>query len=504
MAPPAADEPTVLERLLDTVEGRVPSEPVALEALAPSRAAPSPAARPSKGALVSAGLHVLVEALADDASPAEPERVDRVLLDRLIADLDERIGRQLDEILHHDAFQQLESSWRGLKFLVDRTDVRRNVQVELLNASKADLKASFDEAPDLLQSPLYRQVYANAYDQPGADPYAAVVSDYAFDSSSGDVALLRHISRVAASAHCPFVGSVGPRFFGMDSMEAWRRIPDLEAYLSTADFAAWNAFRETEDARYVGLTLPRFLLRLPYGPDGPPVRSFAYTEGVRGRDHGRYLWGRAAFAFAANLVGAFVRDGWCVQIRGPQSGGRVDALPVHRYDVGRGTETKIPTEVPISETLEFAASRLGFIPLSVYQGRDYACFFSAHSAQKPRTYTDPAATANSRINARLPYVLLASRIAHYLKVLQRENIGATKDAQQVEAELNDWVATLVTRMPTPSDALVAKYPLRDARVSVRDVEGSPGFYRTALSIIPHFQVEGLDVTLSMVGQLPKG
>jgi type VI secretion system protein ImpC len=273
--------------------------------------------------------------------------------------------------------------------------------------------------------------------------------------------------------------------------------------MEVADYTKWNALRETEDSRYLGLTFPRFLTRLPYGPDTVPVKSFNYREDVTGTDHDKYLWGNATFAFASNMVRAFQRDGWSVQIRGPQAGGKVDDLPVHLYDVGKGKQAKIPTEVPISETLEFEASNLGFMPLSHYQGRDFACFFSANSTQRPKLYDDAAATANSRVNSRLPYIFLASRIAHYLKVIQRENIGATKDATTIEGELNKWLGGLVTEMANPSEAAVAKYPLKAASVKVSEIEENPGFFRVQTSIQPHFQIEGMDISLSLVGKMPK-
>jgi len=285
-------------------------------------------------------------------------------------------------------------------------------------------------------------------------------------------------------------------------MEEWKKIPDLTAYMETADFVKWNSFRETEDARYLGLTFPNFMMRLPYGEDTVPVDSFNYDEDVMGEDHDKYLWGNSSFAFASNMVEAFMDDGWCVQIRGPQSGGKVDDLPVHLYDAGRGKEMKIPTEVPISETLEFECSNLGFMPLSHYQGEDYAVFFSANSAQKPKEYDDEDATANSRINARLPYILLASRISHYLKVLQRENIGATKDKAAIEKELDGWINGLVTEMKNPGPELIAKYPLRAGSVKVREVADNPGFFKVETMLMPHFQIEGMDISLNLVGKLP--
>jgi type VI secretion system protein ImpC len=287
-------------------------------------------------------------------------------------------------------------------------------------------------------------------------------------------------------------------------MEDWKKIPDLKAWMETAEYTKWRSFRESEDARYIGLVFPRFMLRLPYGPDSVPVKGFNYQENVKGPDHEKYLWGNASFAFASNMVRAFANDGWCVQIRGPQAGGMVENLPVHLYDAGKGKQMKIPTEVPIDETTEFTAANLGFIPLSHYQGRDYACFFSANSTQKPAEYDQKEATANSRINARLPYIFLSSRIAHYLKVIQRENIGSVKDRTKIEKELNTWIKGLIIGMKDPSEQQIAKYPLRDAQVKVYDIEENPGFFRVEMMIMPHFQIEGMDISLSLVGKMPKG
>ena len=490
-------EGSLLDSILAKVDVQKPAGDVRIDAFSDADAVGGQ----DRGAMMSAALRVFVDAVTKSGEPVE--KIDKHLVDGLVADIDATISKQLDKILHHDEVQKLESAWRGLKFLVDRTDFRKNVKIELLNVSKDTLRESFEDSPELIQSPLYRHVYSNAYDQPGADPYSAIVSNYDFGASPQDMALLGDISKVAARAHAPFLGAIGPQFFGKESMEEWKKIPDLSAYMELADFTKWNALRDTEDARYLGLTFPRFLLRLPYGPDTVPVKSFNYQEEVSGEDHERYLWGNASFAFASNMVRAFQRDGWSVQIRGPQSGGKVDDLPVHLYDIGKGKQAKIPTEVPISETLEFEAANLGFIPLSHYQGRDFACFFSANSTQRPKLYDDDAATANSRINARLPYIFLASRIAHYLKVLQRENIGATKDATVIESELNTWLKGLVTEMEKPSAEQVAKYPLKAASVQVVELDDNPGFFRVQTAIKPHFQIEGMDISLSLVGKMPK-
>jgi type VI secretion system protein ImpC len=500
-AAPAAVVTEVKENILDSILAQVavaaPGHTVQIEEFDDAVAN----AEKDRGAMLAAALKVFVGAVGDLDSPVE--KVDKILIDSMIAQLDQKISMQLNEIIHHEKFQALESAWSSLKFLVDRTDFGKNVTIEMINASKDSLLESFEDAPELTQSALYKHVYTNAYDQPGADPYSAIVTNYEFANSAQDIALLQQASKVAASALCPFIAATGPSFFGRDTMEDWKRIPDLSAHMSTVDFTKWNAFRDTPDSRYVGMTFPRFMLRIPYGQDTVPVKSFNYNEDVTGADHDKYLWGNASFAFAANMVQAFVRDGWCVQIRGPQSGGRVENLPVHLYDVGKGKQMKIPTEVPISETLEFECANLGLIPLSIYEGKDFACFFSANSTQRPELYDDAEATANSRINARLPYVMLGSRISHYLKVLQRENIGATKDAKKIEEELNKWIGGLVTKMPNPTEDMIAKYPLRSGAVRVEDLDDNPGFYRVEMAIMPHFQIEGMDINLSMVSKMPK-
>lgn len=431
------------------------------------------------------------------------DKLDKSLLDFHIDRIDRQISRQLDAVMHAPAFQEIEAHWRGLKFLVDRTDFRKNVRIEVLDVSKSALLQDFEDTPEVIQSGLYAHTYIAEYDTPGGEPIGAVISAYEFENTPQDVALLRNVSKVAAASHMPFIGAVGPKFFGKKDMEEVAAIRDIGNYFDRAEYIKWKSFRDTDDSRYVGLTMPRVLGRLPYGPDTVPVRSFNYQEEVKGPDHDRYLWMSAAFALATNMVQSFVRNGWCVQIRGPQAGGKVIDLPVHLYDLGTGYQAKIPTEVLIPETREFEFANLGFIPLSFYKNHDFACFFSANSAQKPALYDTKEATANSRINARLPYIFLLSRIAHYLKIIQRENIGATKDRRVLEHELNTWIKSLVTEMKDPADELQASHPLREGKVIVEDIEDNPGFFRVKLFAVPHFQVEGMDIGLSLVSQMPK-
>jgi len=451
---------------------------------------------------IGAALAFFVDSLMQSSQSID--KIDKVTLDNQIAEIDRKISLQLDAVLHHPTFQKMESTWRSLKFLVDRTDFRKNIKIDILDISKEALSEDFEDAPETIQSGLYKHVYTDEYDTPGGEPYAAMISNFEFTSMAPDIALMQEVSRVASSCHCPFIGGVSPQFFNKNDIQDLPKIEDLHNYMERSEFLRWNAFRQSEDARYVGLTLPRFLLRLPYGPDTQPVKEFNYTEGVTGEDHNKYLWGNASFSFAANMVRSFMDNGWCVQIRGPESGGKVEDLPIHLYDVGKGKQMKIPTEIYISETREFEFAQEGFIPLSHYKNRDYACFFSANSTQKPIEYDDPAVTANMRINSRLPYILLISRIAHYLKVIQRENIGSTKSKTVLEDELNSWISGLVTEMNDPGPELIATHPLKAAQVTVDEIPDNPGFFSVGLSVMPHFQIEGIDINLSLVSQMPKG
>ena len=450
---------------------------------------------------ISVAINVFLKMIQDSAQTVD--RLDKSLLDFHIAKLDKLISNQLDNILHHPEFQAIEGTWRGLKFLVDRTDFRQNVKIDVLDVSKDALIRDFEDSPEVIQSGLYSHTYINEYDTPGGQPFASIISAYEFDRSPQDIELLRNISKVSAAAHMPFIGSVGPQFFGKETMEEVASIKDIGNYFDRAEYIKWNSFRNTDDARYIGLTLPRFLARLPYGSETVPVRSFNYSEEVKGPDHNRYLWANATFAFAANMVRSFIKNGWCVQIRGPQAGGLIENLPIHLYDLGSGAQMKIPTEVLIPETREFEFANLGFVPLSFYKNHDFACFFSANSTQKPALYDTKEATANSRINSRLPYIFLLSRLAHYLKLIQRENIGMTKHRRVLEVEMNNWIQNLVTEMTDPSDELQASHPLRQAKVVVEDIEDNPGFFKIKLFVIPHFQIEGMDINLSLVSQMPK-
>lgn len=392
------------------------------------------------GERLTAAMQVFMDCIRKSGQPVE--KLDKTLIDHHIAELDFQISRQLDAVMHHQEFQKVESLWRGLKQLVDSTDYRQNVKTEILDVSKEDLRQDFEDAPELIQSGLYWHTYTAEYDTPGGEPIGSVISSYEFDASPQDVALLRNISKVSAAAHMPFIGSVGPKFFLKDSMEEVAAIKDIGNYFDRAEYIKWKSFRDTDDARYIGLVMPRVLGRLPYGPDTVPVRSFNYVEQVKGPDHEKYLWTSASFSFASNMVKSFINNGWCVQIRGPQAGGAVKDLPIHLYDLGTGNQVKIPSEVMIPETREFEFASLGFIPLSYYKNRDYACFFSANSAQKPALYDTADATANSRINARLTVQELAGHERSELTVL-RHALTLRLSTQENSAWLTCPVARLM-------------------------------------------------------------
>lgn len=448
---------------------------------------------------LTAAMQVLLD--VSNAENSRIEKVDRTLLDHYISKIDAMMSEQLDAILHNAQFQKVESTWKSLQYLVSRTDFKSNTKIDLLDVDKETLREDFQDAADTTQSGLYKHIYVDEYDTPGGEPYASIVSDFEFTASAPDISLLRDVAKVSAASHCPFLGTVSSKFFGKDDINDVVKIDDIDTYMDRAEYIRWNSFRELEDARYIGLCMPRFLLRLPYGEQNP-VRSFNYQEKVNSKSHENFLWGGASFAFAANMTESFRKYGWSVNIRGPQSGGKVENLPLHQYDAGRGLQTKIPSEAIISETRELEFANLGFIPLSYYKNSDYACFFSANSTQKPTLYDTPEATANARINTRLPYVFLASRIGHHLKVLQRENIGAAKDRTVLEKELNRWLQTLVTTMNDPSEELVATHPLREGVVQVNDIEDNPGYYSVSMYVKPHFQIEGMDVRLSLVSKMP--
>ncbi len=450
------------------------------------------------------GISAFIEELLKPHNEHEP--VKKALVDRMIAEIDGKLSRQMDEILHHPQFQSLESAWRGLKLLVDRTDFRENIKLEVLNASKEDLLEDFEDSPEVVQSGLYKHIYTAEYGQFGGQPVGALISNYFFDPSAPDVRTMQYVASVASMAHAPFIAAAGPGFFGLDSFTGLPDLKDLRDHFDGPQFAKWQSFREQEDSRYVGLTLPRFLLRTPYDPQDNPVKTFVYKETVA-NDHEHYLWGNTAYAFASRLSDSFARFRWCPNIVGPQSGGAVDDLPLHHFESMGEIETKIPTEVLVSDRREYELAEEGFIALTMRKGSDNAAFFSANSVQKPKFFGNSeegrAAELNYKLGTQLPYLFIVNRLAHYLKVLQREQIGAWKERSDLERELNKWIRQYVADQDNPSAEVRGRRPLRAAQIGVSDVDGEPGWYRVSLSVRPHFKYMGADFTLSLVGKLDK-
>lgn len=434
------------------------------------------------------------------------EKADKAVVDEMIADIDRRLSKQVDAIIHAPEFQKLESAWRGLKFVIDRVDFRENVKVEVLNVSKEALMEDFEDAPEITKSGLYKLAYTAEYGQFGGKPYGAMFSNYDFGPGPQDVALLQNCASVAAMSHAPFFGAAGPKFFGGDDYLGIPNLKDLKSIFEGPQYAKWQAFRESDDARNVGLLMPRFLLRLPYGNATVPAKTFQYEEEVIG-EHGKYLWGNATFAFATRIADSFAKYRWCPNIIGPQAGGSVEDLPLHQYEAMGETQTKIPTEVLISERREFELSEEGFIALTYRKDSDNACFFSANSTQKPKYFGQSPegkdAELNYRLGTQLPYLFVTNRIAHYLKVLQREQIGTWKERQDLENELNKWIGQYVADMDSVTPAVRGRRPLRQAKITVEDVAGNAGWYKVDMKVRPHFKYMGAFFTLSLVGKLDK-
>jgi type VI secretion system protein ImpC len=434
------------------------------------------------------------------------ERVDKALVDAMIAEVDRRLTAQVNEIMHHQEVQKLESSWRSLKFLVDRVDFRENIRVEMLNVSKEDLLKDFEDSPEVVKSGLYRLAYSNEYGVFGGKPYGLLLGNYDFGPGPQDIDLLRKCASVAAMAHAPFIANASPEMFGEQNFLNLPNLKDLKSLFEGPQYARWHSFRESEDARYVGLCMPRFLLRLPYGEKTIPVKAFNFNEDVVGQ-HDKYLWGHASTAFATRVADSFAKFRWSPNIIGPQSGGAVEMLPLHQYEAMGEIQTKIPTEVMLTERREYELSEEGFIGLVFRKDADNAAFFSANSAQKAKffgsTPEGKAAETNYRLGTQLPYMFIMTRLAHYVKVLQREQIGSWKERSDLERELNQWMSQYIADMDDPAPAVRSRRPLRAARVMVEDVEGQPGWYRCSLQVRPHFKYMGASFTLSLVGKLDK-
>jgi type VI secretion system protein ImpC len=427
-------------------------------------------------------------------------------IEAMIAELDHKLSEQINLILHHNDLQRLEGAWRGLHYLVNNTETDEMLKIRVMNISKQDLGKTLKGYTGTKwdQSPLFKKIYEAEYGQFGGEPFGCLVGDYHFDHSAPDVALLGDIARISGSAHVPFITGASPTVMQMGSWQELANPRDLTKIFGTPEYAAWKSLRESDDARYLGLAMPRFLARLPYGAKTDPVEEFDFEEDTAAADHSRYTWANAAYAMATNINRSFKLYGWCSRIRGIESGGAVEGLPVHTFPTDDGgVDMKCPTEIAISDRREAELAKNGFMPLVHRKNSDFAAFIGAQSLQKPFEYDDPDATANANLAARLPYLFACCRFAHYLKCIVRDKVGSFKERADMQRWLNNWIMNYVDGDPiNSSEVTKAQKPLAAAEVTVEEVEGNPGYYSSKFFLRPHYQLEGLTVSLRLVSKLP--
>ena len=420
-----------------------------------------------------------------------------------IAQIDQLISRQLNRIIHHPSFQKLEGTWRGVHYLLNQSETNSMLKLKVLNVSKRELLRDLQRVPEFDQSSLFKKVYEEEYGVFGGSPFAAIIGDYEFGRGPEDMELLRLVAQVAASAHAPFLSAASPELLNLENFTQLGIPRDISKVFDTTESAKWKSFRLSEDSRYIGLTLPRVLARLPYGKKTNQVDGFDFEEDVDGSDHSKYLWSNAAYALGARLTNAFARYGWCAAIRGVEGGGLVEDLPTHNFQTDEGdVALKCPTEVQITDRREKELADQGLVPLVHCKGTDYAAFFSVQSANKPRLYDEDSANANARLSAQLPYIFAMSRFAHYLKAMMRDKIGSFTERQDCEDFLNRWISNYVLDSNSGTQAAKAELPLREARIEVLDVPGKPGAYRAVAFLRPHFQLDELTISLRLVAELP--
>ena len=421
-----------------------------------------------------------------------------------IAEIDRLLTAQLNEVLHHEDYQKLEASWRGLHHLVFESETSTMLKIKVFNVSKKELLKDLEKAIEFDQSATFKKIYEEEFGTFGGAPFGALIGDYEFSNHPQDMLLLEKIAQVAAGAHAPFVSAAAPQLFGWDTFSELTEVRDLAKIFDRTEYLKWRSFRESEDSRYVGLCLPHTLMRTPYGNETVPTESFHFEEDVDGTDHKKYLWGNAAYSFGTRLTEAFAMYNWCVAIRGVEGGGLVQGLPFHTFKTDEGeVALKCPTEIAVTDRREKEFSDLGFIPLVHCKGTDYAAFFGAQSCQKAKKYDTDFANANARLSTQLQYIFAVSRFAHYLKTMMRDKIGSFMSRKDCEVFLNRWIQNYVTPDDSASPATKAQYPLREARVDVAEVPGKPGVYKAVAFMRPHFQLDELTVSLRLVAELPQ-
>lgn len=427
-------------------------------------------------------------------------------IEAMIAAIDQKLSEQINLIIHNAEFQKLEGAWRGLHYMVSNTETDEQLKIRVMNISKADLGKTLKRYKGTAwdQSPIFKRVYEEEYGQFGGEPFGALVGDYFFDHSPPDVELLGELAKIGAASHMPIIAGASPSTMQMESWQELANPRDLTKIFTTPEYAAWRSLRESEDAKYIALAMPRFLSRLPYGARTNPVEEFDFEEDTGAADHNKYTWANAAYAMATNINRSFKEFGWCSRIRGIESGGAVANLPAHSFPTDDGgVDMKCPTEIAISDRREAELAKNGFMPLVHRKNSDFAAFIGAQSLQKPAEYDDPDATANANLAARLPYLFATCRFAHYLKCIVRDKIGSFKEREDMQRWLQDWILQYVDGDPAhSSEATKASKPLAAAEVVVEEIEGNPGFYSSKFFLRPHYQLEGLTVSLRLVSKLP--
>jgi type VI secretion system protein ImpC len=425
------------------------------------------------------------------------------MINARIAQIDKLISDQLNEVMHHQDFQKLEGSWKGLFYLINKSETGESLKIRVMNVSKNDLLKDMEKASEFDQSTLFKKIYEEEFGMFGGASYGALIGDYEFSNHPQDMALLEKVSQVAAAAHAPFISAASPNMFNLDSYTDIGIPRDLAKTFQSVEYAKWKSLRESEDSRYVALALPHVLMRLPYGKDNVPVESFDFEEDVTGTDHSKYLWGNAAYALGSRLTDAFAKYHWTAAIRGVEGGGLVQGLPVHTFKTDDGdVALKCPTEVAITDRREKELADLGFVPLVHCKGTDYAAFFSTQTANKAKAYDTDAANANAKLSSQLQYILAVSRFAHYLKSIMRDKIGSFMTRKDAEDFLNRWISSYVLLDDNAGQDAKAKMPLREARIDVSEIPGKPGAYRAVAFLKPHFQLDELSVSLRLVAELP--
>ena len=455
---------------------------------------------------VESAVRTLAEQVLDRADIVSDDVTQTI--NAYIAEIDRKLSEQINLILHHPDFQRLEGAWRGLHHLVTNTETDPQLKIRVMNLSKNDLGRTLKRYKGTAwdQSPIFKKVYEEEYGQLGGEPYGCLIGDYYFDHGPQDVELLRGMAQVAAASHAPFIAAAGPGLLGMDSWGELANPRDLAKIYSTPDYAAWRSLRDGEDAKYVALTMPRTLSRLPYGAKTDPVEEFDFEEDTSGADSSKYTWQNAAYAMGVNINRSFKQYGWCTRIRGVESGGTVDNLPAHVFPTDDGgVDMKCPTEIAITDRRSAELDKMGLMPVVHRKNSDMAAFIGAQSLARPEEYDDPDATANAALSARLPYMFACSRFAHYLKCIVRDKIGSFSTREQMQDWLTRWVLNYVDGDPINSnEETKARKPLAAAQVVVEEVEGNPGYYTSKFYLKPHYQLEGLTVSLRLVARLPSG